>query len=55
MLLTIEVLFIILIFEITKSIICPGVGIGRRTRFKIARPKGHAGSSPALGTKKNKL
>ena len=54
MLLTIDIFFIILIFEIIKSIICPGVGIGRRTRFKIARPKGHAGSSPALGTIKMK-
>ena len=30
----------------------PGGGIGRRYGLKIRCPKGRAGSSPALGTKK---
>jgi hypothetical protein len=33
-----------------KSISCPGGGIGRRTRFRVWRSQGRAGSSPVPGT-----
>ena len=36
------------------SLCGPGGEIGRRKGLKIPRPKGHAGSSPALGTTHSK-